>query len=336
MADLEDMLDAHVRFELTRWQGQVLGDTVAEEVSAAYRWLEGVPLAELLDCEAVADAAVEVLCRLEFESEALAEYCVAAVLAARDFAGGSDAQLAEMVSHEQFGSVAAAGIGLTGVRTEVIAQVTTSEVYANLMSHVLYQGIKNYVQTENPVAKKVPGAAALMRFGQNAVNAAAPKLEQGIDRQLTAFVAASVADTIKDSQAYLTRVMTPEVLGTVAEEVWQTNAGQTLSDLAALVPSEQLEPLTLAVLSAALQLRSTDVAEDAVRAMVADFFAGYGDHSVAAMLAGAGLPAAKAAELLVPVAAAALASPAAAEYLAVRIRARLEAFYTAYAAGLSG
>ncbi len=335
MADLQEMLDAHVRFELARWQGEALVDAVADEVRAAYRFLDSVPLAELLDSEAVADSAVEVLCRLDFDAEFLAEGAVAAVAAARDYAHGSDASLADIVSHEHYSDVATAGIGLTGVRSEAIAQVTTSEVYAKLMSHVLYQGIKNYLQAENPVAKKVPGAAALMRFGQNAVNAAAPKLEQGIDRQLTAFVAASVADTIRDSQAYLARVLTPEVLGEVAEEVWQSNAQQELTEVAALFPPEQLEPLTRAALSALLAARRTDVAEEAVRAMVSDFFDAYGPESVGSLLNAVGLTPATAAELLTPLVAAALASTAAQDFLAERIRARLAAFYTGYAAGLA-
>ncbi len=332
MADLQDMLDAHVRFELARWQGEALGATIVGEVDAAYRFLGTVTFAELLDPEAVAESAVAALCRLELDAAQLADVAVAAVDAARGYAQGSDATLADVVSHDRFTEVATAAIGLTGVRAEAIAQITTSEVYAKLMSHVLYQGIKNYLQSENPVAKKVPGAAALMRFGQNAVNAAAPKLEQGIDRQLTAFAASSVADTIKDSQAYLSRVLTPEVLGAVADEVWQTNSQQALTEVAGMVPPEQLEPLTRAAMAALLEARRTDVAEDAVRSMVTAYFATYGDVPVASMLTDAGLTAEAVAQLLAPAVAAALASPAAADYLAERIRARLGDFYASYAA----
>ena len=124
MADLQDMLDAHVRFELARWQGEALGATIVGEVDAAYRFLGTVTFAELLDPEAVAESAVAALCRLELDAAQLADVAGAAVDAARGYAQGSDATLADVVSHDRFTEVATAAIGLTGVRAEAIAQIS--------------------------------------------------------------------------------------------------------------------------------------------------------------------------------------------------------------------
>src|SRR5512134_3924531 len=49
--ELAEILEAHVRYELDRWRADVLRDTVAEEVSACFDWLAGVPLSDLVPVE---------------------------------------------------------------------------------------------------------------------------------------------------------------------------------------------------------------------------------------------------------------------------------------------
>jgi hypothetical protein len=43
-----------------------------------------------------------------------------------------------------------------------------------LISNVLYHGIKGFVLSENVFAQKIPGAASLLKLGQNAMSAASP------------------------------------------------------------------------------------------------------------------------------------------------------------------
>ncbi len=120
---------------------------------------------------------------------------------------------------------------MDGLRKAATTQIATSEVYSRLLSHVIYQGIKNYLQSENTITRKVPGASTLMRIGQNAINTAAPKLEKTIDRQLTAFVNANIQDSIRESKRYLDKVLDQELMVEVADEVWDTNAKSTVADL---------------------------------------------------------------------------------------------------------
>ena len=110
------------------------------------------------------------------------------------------------------------------VRDAVIAAVTASKGYRKLVSHVLYQGVKGYLLTENVVARKLPGASTLVKFGQKTMSAAAPNLEAGVDRRLTAFVEANLSETLRESRRYLEATLTPELLTEMADEVWTTLA----------------------------------------------------------------------------------------------------------------
>jgi hypothetical protein len=325
----EAMLAAHVQFELDRWRAEQGTGTLAAEVSALYAWLAQVRLDDLVDVAAVQQAAVQVLCRGEL-SDAAVDAVVDAVIAGHLATGEHRTTLAELVPREQYDRAARAVAGMAGAREEVITQVTTSEVYSRLMSHVLYQGIKNYVQSENLIAKKVPGAAALMRFGQNAVNAAAPALEQSVDRQLTAFVNSNISDTIRDSRDYLVDALDEAVLGAVADEVWQRNADVTVAQGVGLVPAEALAEVVRAAWQAWLVMRSTPFVESVVRQAVADFVAMQGQWAVADLLGDAGLTEDVAVDLVAAVVGPAVALADSDGLLEQRIRARLAPFYDWY------
>ena len=64
--------DAHVAFELDRWRGQGLADTIIEEVNAAFEWLASVTVADLAPAPTTAAAFAEALCSLPV-TEAAAE-----------------------------------------------------------------------------------------------------------------------------------------------------------------------------------------------------------------------------------------------------------------------
>ena len=326
------MLEAHVRFELAHWTGDQAAASLAQEASSLYSWLGTVRLDQLLDPVTAEQILTDILCDGEF-SDDLADNVVQAVLSWQATAQQDSTRLSDLVTRETYDRGTAVVVGLEQIRAEITLQVTTSEVYSQLMSHVLYQGIKNYLQSENIVAKKVPGAATLMRLGQNAVNSAAPKLEKSIDRQLTAFVNSNISDTIHDSRHYLDRVLDATVLGAVADEIWQTNANSTVADIAGLIPPESLEALVRTGWEALLFLRETPFLREVVHAAVEEFFSNQGARPVTELLADAGIDEQQYVQVATRLVGPALKSAGEDGFLEARIRARLEPFYDSLRSG---
>ncbi len=319
-------LEGHVRFELDRWTGDQLATSVSEEAAALYAWLGSVRVDQILDADETERALIDIACNGELDERVL-QSVVDSVRAAHREAGKDTTQLSQLVSRETYDSAAATLMGLEDLRAEITLQVTTSEVYSQLMSHVLYQGIKNYLQTENVIAKKVPGAATLMRLGQNAVNSAAPKLEKSIDRQLTAFVNSNISDTIRDSRNYLDRVLDEAVLGAVSDEIWQTNAESTVADVAALMPAEALEELVRAGWDAWVRLRGTPVTSLILQAAIQQFFIAHGSRPVTELLTEAGFDEDRSVDIAIAYLTPALTQAATDGFLESRIRARLAPYY---------
>ncbi len=323
---MAEMLEAHVRFELQRFSAEGLAAAVAEEVTALFDWLGTVPLDQLLAPDLVEDWIQTYICEPEITVGA-ADMADSLLRSARAAAASQEAAVVEVFPREVYDQFASAVIGMTELRSAITTEVTTSEVYSQLIAHVLYYGIKNYLLTESVVARRVPGASSLMRMGQSALKTAAPNLEKGIDKQLTAFVNANIADSIRESRTYLETVVDDQMLRAVADEVWQNNSEAKVADAVGLLSADALVAIADAGRAAWLALRGTATVKDLCSRVVADFSYRHGSRPTAAVLVEAGLTAELASAALVAALAPAVEVALADGYLESRIRCRLGAFY---------
>jgi hypothetical protein len=319
-------LEAHVQFELARWGPAEVAGSVAEEITALYATLATLTPLDLVD----PDQAIAWLSRavVEVPITEIAEQALADVaLGAYDCLAQEETTLSEVLPRAAYDGVVDAVIGMDGVRQEIVAQVTTSAVYTQLISHVLYHGLKNYVLGENVVVRRVPGASSLLRMGQNAVRSASPGLEGGIDRRLIAFVAANVGDTIRDSQEFLDEVLDDAMLRTVAEEIWAVNGERQIGEFAELLGDGSTEDAVTAGREAWQRIRQAPVVARLIDRVVTDAFAVHGEQPVATILEEAGLPVDVAIRELTPLAAGLAGVAVSSGWLEGRLRARLGAFY---------
>lgn len=330
--DLTRLLEAHVRFEVDRWRIDALPDTVAQEVAAAFDWLGTVSLQAL-----VPPGTAQAWARRVVIEEPITDDLLEEVLWAVHAAHGSLAQetgpASDVVPPATYEQLVSAAVELRSLRREVVAQGTQSAVYAELVSHVLYHGLKNYVLTQNAVVRHLPGASSLLKMGQNAVRSVTPNLEAGIDRQLVAFVASTVAETVGESRAFLEQSLDDATLRTVAAEVWAKNGGRSVADLADLVEDDALDALVTGARDTWLAARSSPVVAHLVDAVVEQFYTAHGEQPVTELLAELGITQDRATAALTEVAG--QLAPAAHDtgHLEAYVRGRLTAFYSGYVVG---
>ena len=187
------MRDAHVAYEMSRLTGPGLTESVSEEVESLFAWMSTAPLGEVVDTDALVAAVVRAVREIpDAETPGGSEEVTRALRAAL---ASSPETVADIVSESDAVRWATTLASMDEARDELLTQLTSSGAYSRLVAHVVYYGVKNYLLTENALAKRIPGASSLVRFGQRRLTAAAPGLEQNVDRQLVAFVDASIADT---------------------------------------------------------------------------------------------------------------------------------------------
>lgn len=321
------MLEAHVQFELARWRGVAFEEMVAQEVGAVFRWLDATPLADLVSPEQVTGMVQRVVVDLPI-SDGLVALIEDGVRAAYDALAEEQTRLDGLLPRDSYDRFVDLVVAAQSIRDVGTTQITTSEVYAQLVSHVLYQGIKSYLLTQNVVARRVPGAGSLLRLGQTALSTAG--LEKGIDRQLGAFVNANVQDTIRDSKAFLDEALNDDMIRTIADEVWASNAGQTVAWAVDLLGRDPLTEAVTAGRDVWLWLRETDFFPRIVARLVGAFFERHREQRVGALLADLGITAELATRELVQATGPAVAHADASGFLQERIREHLRPFYASY------
>ena len=276
----DDLLEAHVRFELERLRGEKLPATLAEEVADVFAWLGHVRLHEVVSADQVVDWIGRNVIERPISPE-LVDEIRENVLFVHEFLTNDDARVASLLPRGVFDQLVDNIIGLEDLRREITHQVISSSVYGVLISNVLYRGIKAFVLTENALAKNIPGASSLLRMGQNALNAGAPTLGRSIDKQLLAFISANVQETILESETFLNTTLDARLMRKWSEEVWAANAETEMAELAGYVDTESLEAMVQIGLNFWLHFRATPLFAELMTGLVRNFFRVHGEKTSA-------------------------------------------------------
>jgi hypothetical protein len=329
-AEKAKMLEAHVEFEVQRWQGEALRETLQAEVTALYTWLESVKLNEIVQPAQVVGVVQRTAIAMPVSVETY-DSIRESVQVVFELLREDNTPLEEIVPRPLYDRAVTGIAGMEGARREITRQVVTSSVYTRLISNVLYNGIKNFLLTENALAKKIPGASSLMKLGQNALTSAAPTMEKNIDKQLVAFIHDNIQETIHESERFLDSALDEQALREVADEIWASNARSTVASIAGYTDAASVDAVAELVRDFWLHFRTTPLFLEVVEQLVRTFFLRHGKKPVRVLLDEVGVTPQQVVEELYAFAAPIAAKAAESGDLAQVIRRRLAVFYASYA-----
>jgi hypothetical protein len=326
MIDKQKLLDAHVKFELQRWQGEALRSMIVEEVEALYAWLATVRLNEVVQPAQVVAFIRRTVIDTPISPEAI-DSIRESVQVVFELLREDATPIEAIAPRALYDRVAESVIGMEALRREVTHQVVASPVYTTLLSNVLYQGIKGYALSDNALSRKIPGASSLVRFSQSALSSAAPQLEKAIDRQLTAFIHDNLHEIIVESERFLNNALNEKALRAVADDLWAANAQTTMATIAGYTDAALIDDAVALIRDFWLHVRQTPLFLEIVEQLVRNVFLRHGKKTVAALLAELSVTPALIADEVYAFAAPTASSALQSGYLEQRIRARLAAFY---------
>lgn len=327
--DRDAMLAAHIQYELAQLTPAALAPALRREVAALYGWLGAVQTGDLVKPEQLLAFVRRIVTEYPLPAEVssfLHENAVIALELAQDEQG----PLRLFVPDQVVAHVVEKIASMPAARQQITHRIVSSSVYSRLIANVLYHGIKSFLVSEHGVARTIPGAAAFVRMGQNALNAAAPRLEKNVDRQLLTFVNDNIQQLIAESETFLNRTLDEVLIHKVGDELWQSMKDEPLAQLAATLDKQALGGWTETGQDLWKQWQTTPLFDDILQAVVRSFFLRYGKRTVADVLALLGLNEETAARELQVLAEPVVERALASGYLEDRIRARLEPFYTGY------
>lgn len=320
------MLEAHVRFELSRWRGEGLAASVREEVDALFDWFAGVRVADLLPARETARKVRAVADSLEATDD-LVELIADSLIAVRAALVDSDTVVSDVVDRRDLHALVDLVSRLDELRGRMIGAVTDNPAYHKLVAHVLYHGVKAFVLSENIVARRLPGAQSLIRLGQRGLQSAAPGLEVGVDRQLSRFVQYQIGDTLSESKRFLDQTLTGESAHEILDTVWKSLGPSGLAELAALIDEEDVGAVTREAAPLARGVLRSGLFGQLMEHAVEVVLTAYADRDTAELLDQLGVDRIQVARQLTDLAAPTVDHALSTGFLEERIRSRLTAFY---------
>ena len=181
----------------------------------------------------------------------------------------------DVMSQKDFKEILSKIAEMEDVRKRLISEAVANPMYASLMSDLLYHGIQDYI-TDNPLAKKIPGAQSMMKFGKNVMDKASPKLEETLKK----YVASNIRSTLRESERFLNKNLTNEKIVELGMDAWINIKDRKLSGYKEYITANDIEEAYVMGFEYWKNLRTTNIYKHAIEEIVDFFFDKYKETSL--------------------------------------------------------
>ena len=234
----EELLEAHVAFEMERFADDRLRASLQTELGALHDWVRDVPVRELVARRAVVELIRTRLLEPEPNEEGRA-FAALLLKKTRTLLSSTHSTVGELVPPSVLEPLITDAIAADKPRRALIHELVRSPIYTRIISEVLFDGIKAFIEAGN-VAKNLPGAQALFALGQNLVSGVAPGIEKTFEASIKDFIATHSHEILKGSEETIVESMKPELLREAITDAYQQIAGRQISELVAALPDVDL------------------------------------------------------------------------------------------------
>ncbi len=247
-----ELLEAHVAFELTQWRGKTLDKRIKEDISAFWDWAKKLRLDEFSSAAQVTDIAQRLVHEMPLPEGitsvigTVAKHLIALPV-------NAETHIADVMDEELYDEGTELIISLRELREQLIKQAVNSPVYGNLVSEILFNGIRDYMTSDSAITQKIPGMSSLISKGAGALSKRMPDLEN----KLRSSVDKNLSRTIRQSEKFLNDSLTDTRIRSIAEELWGMIQHSHLS-VADVLEEEEIDEIIAYGFKLWLHLRETD------------------------------------------------------------------------------
>jgi hypothetical protein len=323
---IDQWLDAHVQHELARFGPRKLRLAIREEVAAAFLWAGETRLRDVITPEQVVGLIERIVVQLPVSAgvTTLARSMSQRVLSSRH---NKSTSVQDIFPFTVFEAIVARIAALEGPRQKFIHRLVTSSVYTEQISSALFNGIKEYLLSDNMLAQKVPGLASLIKLGKFAVNKTMRPLEAAVEKTVKAYIETNLGNTIRRSEQSINEHFNAARIAQMGKHVWDQMAARKLAEFMRILDAADLDDLVGIGLQFWQDFRKTPYFRAIAADQVRYFFEAYGDTPLSLVAADLGISEKLVFEELLHGAGQGVQTALASGFLEQRIRARLEDFY---------
>ncbi len=287
MDKAEQLLQAHLQFELARWTGESAPEALEELLDQLWDWAGQTRLEDLLPAASAVDTI-----RRWIDDWYLPD--TVSVLIGNvtkrliHLPVNGETRLGDVLDDQLIEAGTDLIVELKRLRESLITQATQSPVYAMLISNVMYSGIRDYLTGESSVAQKLPGMSRVLKSGAAALNRRVPGLEGAIEERLRRYIEANTSKTIRGSREFLLEALNDEAIRDLSDRIWDSSKDAQLT-VSELLSDDEIDRLVSFVLAIWEDLRQTEYIQELITEGVYGFYDGYGSENIQLLLEHIGL-----------------------------------------------
>lgn len=328
-ATAKALLDAHTRHVVQQLTGPALAGVLDDETAVFWDWLAARPVSAIIDEVRVRDFLLRNVFEITPSERLLAQI---GTLSARALTSPLNKQtrLEELLNAREYDLIVDRLIALEDVRREIVHAVMQNPSVTQLVSDLVYNGVKNYLMEDGGLAKKVPGMSSLMKMGKGMMERVGA--DDALEGALKSYVKRNTRATMEMSEKLVNHALETPKLKSVSRQFWQQIKSAPLDRVTRYVEADDVQDVVVIGSTVWNHFRQTSYARELLNELVHAWFEQWGGDPASTALESIGLDKARLqGEVKL------LLTPLAAElekggHLEARVRLHLEVFYSSAAA----
>lgn len=150
-----------------------------------------------------------------------------------------DATVGELLSEAHFETLLEKSLQLKSLREKAIHAGMNHPLVSEMVSEMLYTGIKNFLLEENALAK-LPGVSSMMKIGRKSV---VGKAMGGMEESIRGYLQKNIRETLKTGEQWLNKQLTNERIEQLARDGYQRVSPLKPADYLAQIPKGTVKDL---------------------------------------------------------------------------------------------
>ncbi len=200
-------------------------------MAQASNLLTDIPLGNLVDQDSLVQV-VDQWLQEALSARGLQDVINDVSLAVWDAAEQDDATIGELLREEHFEAILEQVLKLQSLREKAIHAAMNHPLVSEMVSEMLYTGIKNFLLEENALAK-LPGVSSMMKIGRKSV---VGKAMGGMEESIRTYLQKNIRVTLKTGEQWLNKQLTNERIQQLARDGYHRIAPLKPANYMKMVP----------------------------------------------------------------------------------------------------
>ena len=275
---LERLLQAHVRHELAQLQGQELARTVEQGIAKLFAWAQTVALQEVVTPDQIRGVIERYVVELRVSggiTELTGELSRLVLQSRRS----ASTRVDEILAPAWYAEFADKLVGLEDARRILIAKLAQSVTFSAINTKLMARSLLDLLTPA--LLRRALGTGSKLSAVWEPLH---PALERSLADVLGQFLERHRERITSDVEQRLLRVLEPDSVRLLLDEIWDGVAPMPLSEAFASLGEQDLDDFVVLVHEFWLHYRKTDFFREISKEMVDFFFEKYGTQTLAALV----------------------------------------------------